>query len=77
MPIDLSLLGLQPGDELVSTIDVSLVAKVIDSNSIEFEGKVMSLTGAALQILKSKGKNPASARGPAFWTHKGVKLTDL
>jgi hypothetical protein len=71
------VLGLHPGAVLISTIDSALTAKVIDSHSIEFQGRTMSLTGAALEILRSKGKNPVSARGPAFWTHNGVKLTEL
>ena len=77
MPVDLSELGLKPGDHLVSTIDNEITAKVIDSHSIEFQGKSMSLSGAAIEILKSKGKNPVSARGPAFWTYNGIKLTEL
>ena len=77
MPVDLSKLGLKTGDQLISTIDNALTAKVIDAHSIEFQGRSMSLSGAAIEILKSKGKNPISARGPAFWTHNGVKLTEL
>ena len=76
-PVDLSELGLKPGDHLISTIDNEITAKVIDSHSIEFQGKSMSLSGAAIEILKSKGKNPVSARGPAFWTYNGIKLTEL
>ncbi len=77
MPVDLSKFGLKPGDQLTSTIDHSITATVVDEHSISFQGRSMSLSGAAIEILKSKGKNPVSARGPAFWAYNGIKLTEL
>ncbi|MCL2222777.1 MAG: AIPR family protein [Oscillospiraceae bacterium] len=75
-----ALLNIPIGAELSFLYDASIVAKVKDrKNSIEFEGKVYSVTALALKILKEKHGRTDSSRenGWRYFTFGGKTLSDL
>jgi hypothetical protein len=72
-----SSIGISPGETIEFGLDKGLVAIVIDDNFIEYDGKIMSTSGAALRILQSMGKKRISVRGPAMWRYKGKLLSDM
>jgi hypothetical protein len=54
-----------------------ITARVMTDNKVEFEGKLMSLSGAALRHLDSIGIKRASIQGPKMWKFEGVPLTQI
>lgn len=75
-PIRLEKIGIKPGDSLVFSRDVSLQAKVLDGNQIEFQGTITSLSAAALTALHQLGYKTPSAQGPAYWMFDGELLDE-
>lgn len=69
--------GIQRGEVIQFSQDAKLTAVVVDENFIEFEGEVMSTSGAALKILESQGNKRVSVRGPAMWRYKGKLLSEI
>jgi hypothetical protein len=55
----------------------NLTARVATDNKIEYKGKLMSLSGAALNILESEGVKKSSIQGPKMWKYNGTTLTKL
>ena len=55
----------------------SILARVATDNKIEFRGKLMSLSGAALNILESEGIKKSSIQGPKMWKYNGTALSKL
>lgn len=68
--------GIMPGETLVFSRDDSITAKVLDSKRIQFEGKEVSLSGAARIILEREGLSGAVA-GPLYWRYKGEILREI
>ena len=64
----------QVGDTLVYARDESITATVVSDKKIRFEGKVTSLSGAALTLLHKDGYKWGSADGWAYWMKDGETL---
>ena len=77
MPTNFTILGIPKGATLVSVIDASITAEVVNENQIFYNGKNTSLSTAAIEILKAKGKNPQSARGTVLWKYNGKLISEL
>lgn len=77
MPTNLRNLGVPKGATLVSVLDPTITAEVVNETQISFNGRITSLSTAAIEVLKTKGRNPQSARGTIFWTFNGTLINDL
>ena len=64
----------QVGDTLVYARDESITATVVSDKKIRFEGKVTSLSGAALTLLRRDGYKWGSADGWGYWMKDGETL---
>jgi len=60
------------GAELVFSRDENIKAKVIDNRSIEYNGKITSLSDSAHEILGYDSK----VSGTLYWTYKGETLDE-
>ena len=70
-------IGVMPGETIYFSLNPNIKAIVVNENYIEFEGKLMSTSGAALKILEEAGKKRVSVRGPSMWRYKGKLLSEL
>jgi len=68
--------GIMPGEMLAFSRDDSITAEVLDDKKIQFEGKEVSLSGAARIILEREGRYGAVA-GPLYWKYKGETLREI
>jgi hypothetical protein len=71
---NIARIGIEGGATLVFTKDESVTAKVKSAHEIEFEGNIMSLTAAALVVMKRLGYTWKQIRGPQYWMHAGETL---
>tara|TARA_B100000575_G_scaffold292954_1_gene302835 strand:+ start:7596 stop:8189 length:594 start_codon:yes stop_codon:yes gene_type:complete len=69
--------GISPGEILEFKKDKTITAKVLNDDKIEFEGKPMSLSPAALIVIHRMGYEWTKIAGPQFWCYKGKTLYDL
>jgi hypothetical protein len=72
-----SLIGLQPGQKLVSVFDKNQTATIEDDKHIRFRGELTNLTKAAMTLAKEAGHNWPTIQGPMYWTHNGKKLVEI
>ena len=77
MPTNLKALGITKGSILVFSLDSSITAEVVNDTQIYFNGRNTSLSTAAIEVLKSRGRNPSSARGTIFWLYNGKSINEL
>jgi len=68
-------IGIGVGAELVFSGDDSIKAKVAPDSKIEFNGKIVSLSAAAKEILTAKGKY-SNVSGSIYWTYEGETLEE-
>lgn len=68
-----SMLGLKAGDELVYIRDPKIKCYVNDDSTVRFNGKVMSITSLATDLIKPKNK----ISGSLFFMYKGERLDIL
>lgn len=71
------MVGIPPGTVLTYKYDPAFFCTVVDNRHVDFEGAVISLTAAALQVLHRKGYASKAVQGPAYWTHDGATLVEL
>ena len=64
------------GSTLFFVKDENKTATVLDHKNVEFEGKVLSLTAAALKILNSMGYEWKQVQGPAYWSFEDETLVE-
>jgi hypothetical protein len=69
--------GISIGTILVSSIDPSVRALVVDDSHIEVAGRRTSLSSGALELMRSKGSERRSIQGTKFWLFNGTALADL
>ena len=55
----------------------NVTARVVSDNKVDFEGKLMSLSGAALKHLNTIGIKRTSIQGPKMWKFRGVPLNEI
>jgi hypothetical protein len=72
--IDLSKIGIYPGDVLTYRDDPEVTAVVVEGSKVDYTGRVMSLTAAATEVLKSRGGNSDVATGTVYWCFDGEQL---
>lgn len=73
----LEALGIPIGAELTFTRDSQQTATVLPGNRVEFQGKTMSLSAAALQALHSLGHTTPTAQGSVYWSYQGELLDEI
>src|SRR3989344_5650900 len=69
-----SMVKIKPGSILMFSLDETITCKVHDSKKVEFNGEIVSLSDAAMQVLSSKGLNWKAVSGPGIWMYEGENL---
>lgn len=69
-----SLVNINPGSTLQFYMDEIITCTVVDSRKVEFNGKIVSLSYAAMQVLESKGLHWKAVSGPGIWMFEGETL---
>ena len=72
-----ALVGIEPGEILEFKKDKTIIAKVLEDDKIEFRGRSMSLSPAALIVIKELGYEWSKIAGPQFWCYKGKTLYEI
>lgn len=75
-PFRFSFAKIPPDSILRFTRDENKTCRVINDKYIEFEGEMMSLSGAALQLLKAMGYQSQQVQGPLYWAYEGETLVE-
>ena len=74
---DFTEIGIKPGEEIEFVRDSTITATVYDNSTINFNGKITSLSAATGEIL-NKGKDVKSRyNGVVYWNYKGQTLYQL
>ncbi len=76
-PFQFSMVGIKVGTILTSRWDEETRCTVLKNNRVEFKGKEMSLSAAALQAVHDRGKNWKAVSGPESWRYNGETLAAL
>ena len=71
-PFRFSMVGIQPGDEVVFVRDPSVVAKVVDDSHVEYEGVTTSLSALAERLLDRK-----AVQGTLHFKYADETLVDM
>ena len=71
------IVGIKSGDELTSTINPNIKAKVLDNTKIILNGEIVSLTEGARRVAVSKGLRDGAYQGPRYWEYNNKILTEL
>ena len=69
--------GIEPGETLTSVWDEEVTCTVEDERRVRYRGEVTTLSGAALSVIRAKGKTWKSVSGPDSWRYGGVTLTAI
>lgn len=69
-----SMVKINSGSILNFYLDDTITCKVFDARKVEFNGEIVSLSDAAMQVLKSKGLNWKAVSGPGIWMFEGETL---
>jgi hypothetical protein len=69
--------GISIGEKLISSIDQSVSAVVVDDSHIELAGRHMTLSSGALELMKRKGIERTRFQGTKFWLLNGTAVADL
>ena len=72
--IKFEAISIHIGEKLYFSRDESVIATVIENNKVEFNGEDLSLSAAALKILKSMGYKTPTASGSDYWMYEGELL---
>lgn len=70
-----SVVGLKPGDQVSFLKDANQIATILNDQEIDFEGKPMSLSQAALALLHRSGVDWKTVNGPQYWEYDGETLS--
>lgn len=74
----LSMIGLKPGTVLALARQPAITCTTVDElNKVNFNGKVTSLSDAAIRAYSTLGQDCGALSGPWAWTHDGKRLDDL
>lgn len=74
--LNLAAIGIKTGDVLTFSRDETVIGVVVDGGRLEFEGEVMSLSGAALKALHRMGYKTPAASGSGYWMFDGELLDE-
>lgn len=70
------LVDIKPGSILTFTRDPKITCTVVDNKSIEFEGKMTSLSWAAVEVMTRMGNTARHLQGPQYWEYEGETLVE-
>ena len=76
-PFRFSMVGISVGATLTSRWDDKVRCTVLSDNKIKFKNQEMSLSAAALQVVRDRGKNWKAVSGPESWIYNGETLATL
>ena len=72
-----SMIGVQEGEE-IEFIPTKIKVRVADDNHIEYQDRIFTLSAFTGTYMPEEKRIPSAAyQGPAYFTYKGKKLTDL
>jgi hypothetical protein len=71
------LVGIKPGEMLVSVFDDAVTAAVFDNRSVMFRGERASLSASAMKVARENGFDWAAIAGPQYWKYDGSTLSEL
>ncbi|MGI9305962.1 MAG: hypothetical protein ACR2P5_01520 [Gammaproteobacteria bacterium] len=71
--VNLPDLGIKKGAILYFVGDKTITCKVVDDNKVNYKGKIISLSAAAIKVRKEKGKASYRVSGTVHWKYKGEK----
>lgn len=71
------MVGIKPGAVLRHVRDEAVTCYVVDNRQVNFEGKVMSLSQAALKAIHNMGYRWSSICGPEYWEFEGRTLDEI
>lgn len=72
-----NLVKIPSGSILTHAKDDQKTCLVIDSKTVDYCGKKMSLSQAALEVVQSLGYNWKAVSGPEYWMYEGTTLDEL
>jgi hypothetical protein len=75
--ISFKAVGIRPGDVLTFTRDSNVHATVVPGNCVEYQGKIMDLSAAALSTLHQLGYKATAASGFDYWMYDGETLDEI
>lgn len=75
-PFRFSIAKVPANSILRFTRDENKTCRVINDKYVEFEGQTMSLSGAALCLLKEMGYRSQQVQGPLYWAYDGETLVE-
>lgn len=70
-------LGLVPGTVLTFVKDPTITCTVAGARKVLFRGQEMSLSAAALAVVREMGFDWTTIRGSEYWAHEDVKLSAM
>jgi len=74
---DFNEIGINPGEEIEFVRDSTIKATVYDDSTINFNGKITSLSAAAGEILNKDKDVKSRYNGVLYWSYKGQTLYEL
>lgn len=76
-PFKFKMIGLSTGD-CVTFAPASLICKIVDDNTISYNGKEYSLSGFCREYMPKNMQNTSKAyQGPKYFTYNGITLVEL
>ena len=76
-PLSFDQLGLGSGTVLSFSKDPDITCQVAGLRSVLFRGQELSLSAAALIVIREMGYEWSTVRGAEYWMHDGVKLAQM
>lgn len=70
------MVGIAPGAVLTFKLDEDITCRVLDNRNVGFEGEKISLSGAALSVMRQRGNNWKAVQGAAYWIFEGKTLKE-
>lgn len=70
-------LGLPPGAVLTFAKDPDVVCTVAGPRKVTFEGGEMTVSAAAMIVVRRMGYTWPTVNGFEYWCHEGVRLSDM
>lgn len=74
---NLARYGIPTGSVLEYSSDRSITCRVIDEQSVDFQGQSLSLSRAAVLANASRGGTATTAAGPLWWLFEGETLASI
>lgn len=74
-PISMEAIGIMPGMVLTFSRDEDIQTTVLTGNKVLYDGREMSLSGAAATALNRQSS--AGVQGPLYWMYEGNTLNEI